>query len=290
MNAPAQLSEAWFAARVGKLTGSRIGAILGNNPYMKPKDVMRAMIREALGAETEFKGNFDTERGNRLESEIIARFEVEAGLVVEESPPLQIHPIYDFLAASPDGFVGTDELIECKAPRRIKTLSEVPHYYSQMQLQLECTGRKLCYFVQYQEDIDLLDIKEVRHDPNWIKDNFEKLDMFISEYRDILNDPSRHAEYLEDETMIRDDDLFLSIADELSDISSEIKKLSELEKAYKSQLIDLAAGRKCKGGAVSVYPTSRKSVDYKKALSDNGITDLEKYQKESINWTVRVSA
>ena len=290
MNAPAQLSPEWFQARQHKITGSRIGAILGNNPYMKPKDVMRAMIREALGAETEFKGNFDTERGNRLESEIIARFEIEAGLVVEESPPLQIHPIYEWLAASPDGFVGDNALIECKAPRRIKSLDEVPHYYSQMQLQMECTGRDECYFVQYCESDDVLDIQLIYHNPDWIKDNFEKLDMFISEYRDILNDPSRHTEYLEDETMIRDDDLFLSIADELSDISSEIKKLSELEKAYKSQLIDLAAGRKCKGGAVSVYPTSRKSVDYKKALSDNGITDLEKYQKESISWSVRVSA
>lgn len=290
MNASAQLSPEWFKQRQNRLTGSRIGAVLGNNPYMKPKDVMRAMIRESLGAETEFKGNADTERGNRLESEIIARFEVEAGLVVEESPSLQIHPVYEWLAASPDGFVGDDELIECKAPRRIKTLAEVPAYYDQMQLQLECTGRKLCYFVQYQEDIDLLDIKEVRHDPNWIKQNFEKLDMFITEYHAILNDDSRHAEYLEDETLIRDDDLFLSIADELADISAEMKNLAQLEKAYKSQLIELAAGRKCKGGSVTVYPTSRKSVDYKQALADAGVTDLEKYQKESTSWTVRVSA
>lgn len=290
MNAPAQLSPEWFAARTGKISGSRVGAILGVNPYSKPKDVLRAMVREALGAETEFKGNADTERGNRLESTIVGLFEVETGLVVRDSPPLQVHPNYKWLAASPDGFVGDDELIEIKAPRKIKTLEEVPHYVAQIQLQLECTGRKLCYFVQYQEDGDLLDIQEVRHDPNWIKDNFEKLDMFLSEYNEIIADKSRHAEFLEDETLIREDDDFISTAMELADISAQLRQLSALEKDYKAKLIDLADGRKCKGGPVTIYPTSRKSVDYKTALADAGVTDLEKYQKETTSWTVRVSA
>jgi len=290
MNAPAQLSPEWFAARVGKISGSRVGAILGVNPYSKPKDVLRAMVREALGADNEFKGNFDTDRGNRLESTIVGLFEVETGLVVRDSPPLQIHPNYKWLAASPDGFVGDDELIEIKAPRKIKTLEEVPHYIAQIQLQLECTGRKLCYFVQYQEDIDLLDIQEVRHDPNWLKDNFEKLDMFLHEYHDIISDPSRHTEFLEDETLIIEDPEFLGAAEELADISAKIKELTQLEKAYKSKLISLSNGRKCKGGSVTVYPTSRTTVDYKTALADAGVTDLVKYQKQSTSWTVRVSA
>ena len=290
MNAPAQLSEAWFRQRVGRVTGSRVGAILGSNPYSKPKDVLRAMVREALGAETEFKGNADTDRGNRLEPVIVGLFEVETGQIVDDAPPLQIHPIYDWLAASPDGFVGDDALIEIKAPRRIKTLHEVQHYYEQMQLQMECTGRKLCYFVQYQEDAELLDIIKVPHNPNWLKDNFEKLDMFMDEYRAILADPSRHAEYLEDETLIREDDEFLSLAMDLADIASQIKVLTALEKDRKAQLLELADGRRCKGGPVTIFPTSRKTTNYKKALADAGVTDTSAYEKESVSWSIRVSS
>ena len=290
MNAPAQLSPQWFQQRVGRVTGSRVGAILGSNPYTKPKDVLRQMVREALGAESEFKGNADTDRGNRLEPVIVGLFEVETGQIVDDAPPLQIHPIYDWLAASPDGFVGDDALIEIKAPRRIKTLAEVPHYYAQMQLQMECTGRKKCWFVQYQEDGELLDIQEIRHDPHWIKENFEKLDMFMDEYRTIIGDPSRHAEFLEDETLIREDDEFLTLAMDLADIASQIKALTALEKDRKAQLIALADGRKTKGGPVTIFPTSRKTTDYKKALADAGVTDTSAYEKESVSWSIRVSS
>lgn len=290
MNAPLQLSPEWFAARVGVLTGSRIGAILGVNPYSKPKDVLRSMVREALGAENEFQGNTDTQRGNRLEPIIVGLFEVETGSVVDDAPPLQVHPNYPWLAASPDGFVGINALVEIKAPRRIKTLVEVPHYVAQMQLQMECTDRDHCFFVQYQEDTEQLDIQIVHRDTSWIKDNFEKLDMFISEYRDIIADPSRHAEFLEDETLVREDDEFLSLAVDLSEISAQIKELQAQEKKRKASLIKLADGRKCKGGPVTIFPTSRKTVDYKQALADNGITDIEQYEKESTSWTVRVSA
>ena len=290
MNAPAQLSPQWFQQRLHRVTGSRVGAILGSNPYTKPKDVLRQMVREALGAESEFKGNADTDRGNRLEPVIVGLFEVETGQIVADEPPLQIHPIYDWLAASPDGFVGDDALIEIKAPRRIKTLHEVQHYYEQMQLQMECTGRKLCYFVQYQEDAELLDIIKVPHNPNWLKDNFEKLDMFMDEYRAILADPSRHAEFLEDETVIRTDAEFVNTAVEYYHYQEKIKDLTQYANQAKAMLIDMANGRKCKGGPVTIYPTSRKTTNYKKALADAGVTDTSAYEKESVSWSIRVSS
>jgi predicted phage-related endonuclease len=62
-----QRSAEWHAARVGKITASRVGAILGNSPYKTRDDVMREMVREALGAELEFTGNVATEYGTANE-------------------------------------------------------------------------------------------------------------------------------------------------------------------------------------------------------------------------------
>ena len=58
-----QRSKEWFEKRKGLITGSSVGAILGVNPWRTPADVMRSMVREYHGAESEFKGNIATEYG-----------------------------------------------------------------------------------------------------------------------------------------------------------------------------------------------------------------------------------
>ena len=54
MNNIEQRSLEWFEARKGKLTGSNIGAALGINPWKTPDDLIRQMVREYHGAESEF--------------------------------------------------------------------------------------------------------------------------------------------------------------------------------------------------------------------------------------------
>ena len=75
-----QQSPEWFAARVGRITASMTGAILGRAPYMTRADAMRAMVRAREGAETEFQGNIATEHGNRNEAGAVFEFEMEAAL------------------------------------------------------------------------------------------------------------------------------------------------------------------------------------------------------------------
>ena len=74
-----QRSEEWFKQRIGKITGSRVGAILGLSPFQKASDVMRAMVREYHGAESEFKGNSATMYGVANEDAAIFDFELETG-------------------------------------------------------------------------------------------------------------------------------------------------------------------------------------------------------------------
>jgi putative phage-type endonuclease len=68
------------------------------------------------------------------------------------------HPQYDFLGASPDGLIISDDfkngrLVEFKCPisREFDDNSAVPeNYYHQMQLQMECTDLSECMYIEMQ--------------------------------------------------------------------------------------------------------------------------------------------
>ena len=110
-----QRSAEWFAARLNRVTGSAIGAILGLSPFATPADVMRRMVREYHGQESEFKGNVATEYGQQNEQNAIADYEMQSGNKVQECG-FFVHPDFEWLGASPDGLIGDDGLIEVKCP------------------------------------------------------------------------------------------------------------------------------------------------------------------------------
>jgi hypothetical protein len=71
------------------------------------------------------------------------------------------HPTVSFLGASPDGIIVTEDatherygrLVEFKCPisRIFTDDTPVPMpYYHQMQLQMECTGLKVCEYIEFQ--------------------------------------------------------------------------------------------------------------------------------------------
>ena len=149
-----QRSIGWFEKRKGKITGSIVGAILGLSPFKKEKEVLRDLVRAYHGAESEFKGNIATEYGNKNEPVAIKNFELETGKEVIETG-FHIHPILSWLGASPDGLVGDNAIIEIKCPygkRRGESFNSIQdqlHYYAQMQIEMNCTGRKLAIFYQW---------------------------------------------------------------------------------------------------------------------------------------------
>ena len=78
-----QGTEEWFGQRIGKITASKVGAILGLSPFHKRDDVMRSMVREWNGALSEFVGNVATEYG--VFNEPMARhdYQLETDSIVE---------------------------------------------------------------------------------------------------------------------------------------------------------------------------------------------------------------
>jgi predicted phage-related endonuclease len=83
-----------------------------------------------------------------------AAYENHSGALVMETG-LVPHPAIPMAAASPDGLIGGDGLVEIKCPitaTHIETLlgQSVPgKYITQVQWQMACTGRKWCDFVSF---------------------------------------------------------------------------------------------------------------------------------------------
>jgi putative phage-type endonuclease len=157
-----QRTPEWFAQRVGRITASSVGAILGLSPFMKREDVMRNMVREYHNAEREFKGNQATEYGTFHESLAVMDYVLETGNVVM---PTGFHIYEDWLGASPDGLINHDGLIEVKCPfgKRDKNPPEFnsidyqTHYWMQIQIQLLVTSRRWCHFYQWSAHGEMLE-------------------------------------------------------------------------------------------------------------------------------------
>lgn len=192
-----QNTKAWHKARTGKLTASRAGAALGVNPWQKPDDLIRAMVREAHGAESEFSGNIATRYGNQHEPLAVLDYMSETGYTVDEAG-FYTHPEHDWLGASPDGFVGDDGMIEVKCPFSLrnggefKALADQPHYYAQVQVQLAVTGRKWCHF--YQWSPHGTKTEEIQPCPRWWGYALPRLRKFYDHYLAELDNPAHLTE------------------------------------------------------------------------------------------------
>lgn len=137
-------SPEWHAERAKRLTASDFGAALGLNPYCSRQKLWRIKA----GLET-VESNVHIQRGIENESHAIAAYEVESGHLVYPAG-LVLHPEHPWLAASPDGYVGSDGLVETKCPSEIRSAPPAYHI-AQCLGQLECTGRSWCDYAQWHE-------------------------------------------------------------------------------------------------------------------------------------------
>ncbi len=280
-----QRTPEWFKQRVGKITGSRVGAILGLNPWAKPKDVMRSMVRDYHGAKSEFTGNIATEYGNNFEEIAQGDFEIETGLEVTETG-FHIKKGADWLGASPDGLIGDDAVLEIKCPfgarktGEFKSIADQLHYHAQMQIEMFCAERQKCYFYQWSEKNSQIDV--IDYNQHWIDENLPKLEAFYNQYLKEIKFPEIH---LLDLVQTKE-------AKKLVESYNAFKADMEQAKAFmddaKKQLIALADGKKSNISGVLVYEVERKgSVNYKNIPELKGV-DLEQYRGDTSKyWAVR---
>jgi len=153
-----QGSPEWHAARVGKVTASRVADMIAKTKSgwgTSRKNYAAELIAERLtGTAAQSFSNAAMQWGTDTEPQARAAYEfmhdaevIEVGLVE--------HPTIAMTAASPDGLIGEDGMIEIKCPNtatHIDTLlskSVAGKYITQMQWQMACAGRAWCDFVSF---------------------------------------------------------------------------------------------------------------------------------------------
>lgn len=151
-----QRTDAWYQARIGKVTASRISKLNAKPAKGKALNALELeLLTERITGQA--VDNFTSPAMQwGIDTEPLARqaYELQYFCTVMEIGLID-HPTIAMSGASPDGLVGDDGLIEIKCPNtatHISTLvsDEVPYeYIHQMQWQMACTGRKWCDFVSF---------------------------------------------------------------------------------------------------------------------------------------------
>lgn len=273
-----QGSKEWRKARTGRITGSRVGAILGLSPWQKPADILREMVREYHGAESEFVENPAVQWGRDNEARALLAFMRETGLNVEKCG---FFPYGDRMGASPDGLTSDGGVLELKVPYGLrnggefKPLSEQPHYAAQVQMEMLATGCGHAYFAQYiapkgdplasdyvPEDIS---IERVEFDHTWIDKHLPAISAFYELYLSELDNPD-HLEPLRVQIDTPEAELILSEIDRLR----ALKKESDAqEKALLARLIELSGEKNAEvHGRKLTLVKGGNSISYAKAIAE----------------------
>ena len=203
-----QRTDEWFAARLGRVTASRVADVIAKTKtgYSTSRaNYMAELICERLtGVRGGFYQNAAMLWGTSTEPQARAAYETRSGCLVEEVGFVP-HSSITMTGASPDGLVDEDGLVEIKCPitaTHLDTLltETVPgRYITQMQWQMACTGREWCDFISFDprlpENMQLF-IKRVVRDKemidtlemevfNFIEEMETKLDKLTEKYSGI---------------------------------------------------------------------------------------------------------
>jgi len=103
--------ESWMAARVGKITGTRLRDIIVLRGTT-PKKGFYELIAERVALPPDGENVMD--RGTRLEAEALAKFSKETGKKVDGSLVMWVSEENESIAISPDGTIGKTEAVEAK--------------------------------------------------------------------------------------------------------------------------------------------------------------------------------
>ena len=187
-----QRTDDWFAARLGKVTASRVADVAAKTKtgYSASRDnYMADLIVERLtGQKASTFSNAAMEWGTATEPAARAAYSAYTGELVEEVGFID-HPTIAMSGASPDGVVG-DGLVEIKCPATATHLDTllagtVPSkYIPQMQWQMACTNTRFCDFVSYDPRLPdhlRLFVKPVRRDNEYIAMLEAEVTKFLTE-------------------------------------------------------------------------------------------------------------
>lgn len=194
-----QRSPEWFAARLGKVTASRVADVIAKTKtgYSTSREnYMAQLICERMtNTQAESFTNAAMQWGTETEPLARAAYEAAKDVLVDEVGFID-HPYVQRSGASPDGLIGDDGVLEIKCPNtatHFDTLlkGEMPSkYIPQVQWQMACTNRKWCDFVSFDPRVDdglKLFVVRIQRDSDYIKMLEDEVMKFLRELEIKLN-------------------------------------------------------------------------------------------------------
>lgn len=183
----------WFAARLGKVTASRVADVIAKTKtgYSTSREnyLVELALERITGQRQECFTNAAMQWGTENEPLARAAYEARTGALVEEVG-LIIHPRIEQAGASPDGLVDADGLLEIKCPNsatHVQTLRSgkpAGKYVTQMSWQMACTGRQWCDFVSFDPRMPTglqLFVTRIKRDDKLIMELETEVTTFIKE-------------------------------------------------------------------------------------------------------------
>lgn len=175
-----QRSEEWLRLRGGRVSGSRIGALLGNSRFQSRAALLEKMIAERVQPEAIEEGekSADMQRGIDWEDAILRaglrqQFGRSAPGMAEDTDSFWLDEKAD-ICYSPDGVIevsGRRWLIEVKAPRKHSAGMEIPPWHqAQVRLGMEmlrCDCTMLIEGLVVDRKVGSLVCKQTEYDPSW---------------------------------------------------------------------------------------------------------------------------
>lgn len=172
-----QQTPEWFQIKKGKISGTVLKSLMSSRTK---KDAIYDLIAEKLtvGVDMDYENAMD--RGNRLEPEAIAMFELETGKKVETTGFTESE-YNDNIGSSPDGLIGETEAIEVKCmggKNHIKLWleNEIPSEYHWQVVQYFVVNEKLekLFFVGYNPDIQVHQLHIIEVERKTLEEDIEK--------------------------------------------------------------------------------------------------------------------
>lgn len=185
-----QRTDEWYKARLGKVTASKVSAVLAKKDSATRADYLTDLVLERLtGTQQEFYQNEAMQWGTDTEPQARMAYEAETGNLVDELGFID-HPTIANFGCSPDGVIGEDGLIEIKCPNSKTHLSTLlskkapSKYIPQMQTQMAVMNRQWCDFVSFDprlpEELQLFVVR-VNRDDEYIAKLEEEVSIFLEE-------------------------------------------------------------------------------------------------------------
>ena len=188
-----QRTEEWFAARLGKVTASKVADVMAKTKtgYAASREtyITQLVLERITKTKAEGFTSQAMQWGIDQEPFALAAYQIYCGWDTQ-TVGFVPHPTIEMAGASPDALVNDDGLVEIKCPESkgmVETLltQKVPQkYYAQMQFQLACTGRKwadYCVFDPRMPEKAQLFVARIDRDDRYIGEIEAEIVKFLAE-------------------------------------------------------------------------------------------------------------